>query len=210
MINSISKPSSLRAERSNPWIAASAAPPRNDDSKLISQFFSQKGPLASLLDHYSPRPAQIKMAQAIWDTLEHTRSRLMIEAGTGTGKSLAYLIAGLLSGKKVLISTATKTLQDQLFHKDLPLALKALGQSKNTLLMKGRGNYLCLLKAHNFAPSGDLLDKRENKKIDNLRAWTRETQTGDRAELTDLADDSPWWSDLNASAESCLGQSCPF
>src|SRR3989338_5726051 len=119
------------------------------------------------------------MANSIANTLKDNNGRLMVEAGTGTGKSLAYLIAALLSGKKVLISTATKTLQDQLFHKDLPLALKALGQTKNALLMKGRGNYLCLLKAQNFAPTGDLLDKRENKRIENLRTWVHETQTGD-------------------------------
>ncbi|MEI6806230.1 MAG: ATP-dependent DNA helicase [Myxococcaceae bacterium] len=176
----------------------------------INQFFSQEGPLSSLLDAYSPRPAQITMANAIADTLEDKNGRLMVEAGTGTGKSLAYLIAALLSGKKVLISTATKTLQDQLFHKDLPLALKALGQDKNTLLMKGRGNYLCLLKAEQFSPTGDLVDKRENKRIDSLRTWIKTTETGDRAELTDLPDDSPWWSDLNATSESCLGQACAF
>ncbi|MEI6791216.1 MAG: DEAD/DEAH box helicase, partial [Myxococcaceae bacterium] len=160
-------------------------------TNLINNFFAETGPLSSLLDQYSPRPAQIKMANAISETLEKKDGRLMVEAGTGTGKSLAYLIAALLSGKKVLISTATKTLQDQLFHKDLPLALKALGQSKNTLLMKGRGNYLCLLKAENFSPTGDLLDKRENKRVDNLRTWIKTTETGDRAELTDLPDDSP-------------------
>jgi ATP-dependent DNA helicase DinG len=176
----------------------------------IDNFFSEQGPLSSLLDAYSPRPAQIAMANAIAKTLENQDGRLMIEAGTGTGKSLAYLIAALQSGKKVLVSTATKTLQDQLFHKDLPLALKALGQTKNALLMKGRGNYLCLLKAENFAPTGDLLDKRENKRIDSLRTWVKTTETGDRAELTDLPDDSPWWPDLNASADSCLGQSCAF
>lgn len=181
-----------------------------NSTTTINQFFSETGPLGTLLDQYSPRPAQISMANAITKTLEEKNGRLMIEAGTGTGKSLAYLIAALLSDKKVLISTATKTLQDQLFHKDLPLALKALGQSKNTLLMKGRGNYLCLLKAQNFRPTGDLLDRRENKRIDQLNSWIPMTETGDRAELTDLPDDSPWWPDLNASAESCLGQACAF
>ncbi len=177
---------------------------------MIDAFFSQSGPLALLLDAYSPRPAQISMAKAIARTLDDKNGRLMVEAGTGTGKSLAYLIAALLSGKKVLVSTATKTLQDQLFHKDLPLALKALGQSKNALLMKGRGNYLCLLKAEQFAPTGDLLDRRENKRVDSLRTWIKKTETGDRAELNDLPDDSPWWSDLNATSESCLGQACAF
>lgn len=166
--------------------------------------------MASFLGNYRPRPAQIQMAEVIAETIEQKNGRYMIEAGTGTGKSLAYLISCLLSDKKLLISTATKTLQDQLYQKDLPLALKALGKHKNTVLMKGRGNYLCLLKAEQFSPSGNLLDKRENKRIDNLRSWIKITETGDRAELKDLPDDSPWWHDLNASADSCLGQVCPF
>ncbi len=159
---------------------------------------------------YKPRPAQITMATAIERVLRQKGGRIMVEAGTGTGKSLAYLIPALQSGKKILISTATKTLQDQLFNKDLPLALKATGLDKRTLLMKGRGNYLCLLKADQFSPSGDLLDKRENKRIDDIRQWIERTETGDRAELTSLPEDSPWWHDLNATSDSCIGQKCPF
>ncbi|MES2503894.1 MAG: ATP-dependent DNA helicase [Myxococcota bacterium] len=179
-------------------------------TKDLQTVFAEDGPLADLLPGYRPRPAQIAMAEAIDNTIFKKSGRLMVEAGTGTGKSLAYLIPALLSGKKILISTATKTLQDQLFQKDLPLALKATGLEKNTLLMKGRSNYLCLLKAEQFAPSGNLLDKKENSRVDSIRSWMHETQTGDKAELKDLPEDSPWWSDLNANADSCLGQKCPL
>jgi ATP-dependent DNA helicase DinG len=182
--------------------------------RKVGQFFAKDGPLSSRLSGYAPRSQQIDMAMAIAKTVQEEKGRLAVEAGTGTGKSLAYLASALLSGGKVMISTATKTLQDQLFQKDLPLALSALeeltGEKKRTLLMKGRANYLCLLKAETFAPTGDLLNIRDNKLVDRLRSWIRETETGDRAEVSEMPDDAPIWADLNARAETCLGQECPL
>ncbi|MBH2006031.1 MAG: ATP-dependent DNA helicase [Myxococcaceae bacterium] len=179
-------------------------------TKSLSSLFGLQGPMAKALSNYKPRPAQLAMAHAIQRLLNTSRGRLMIEAGTGTGKSLAYLLTTLNANQKILVSTATKTLQDQLFQKDIPLALKILGVQKNVVLMKGRANYLCLLKAEQFNPTAELIDGQENKRIDAVRSWIKKTETGDRAELTVLPEDSPWWNDLNASADTCLGSSCPL
>lgn len=178
----------------------------------MRRFFAENGPLAAELPAYLLRTAQLDMALAIVDCLNTERGRLVVEAGTGTGKSLAYLAAALLSDKKVLISTATKTLQDQLFHKDLPLAMKIAeqisGKRKRALMMKGRGNYLCLDKADEWSPTGELFRARDNDLMDRLRVFMKTTQTGDRAEMKDLPDDFAPWSEISAKADTCLGQEC--
>jgi ATP-dependent DNA helicase DinG len=180
----------------------------------LQHFFEKEGPLSKRLSNYEPRLAQTQMCLAIADMLEERKGRLVVEAGTGTGKSLAYLAVALLLDTKVLISTATKTLQDQLFQKDLPLALDAIkdvkGAHKHIMLMKGRSNYLCLLKAEEFRPTGDLLHAKNNQLFDRIQEFILHTKTGDRAEIDDMPDDSPYWSELNAKAETCLGQNCPL
>ncbi len=182
--------------------------------KQLQYFFEQEGPLSKRLPNYEPRLAQTQMSLAIADMLEAERGRLVVEAGTGTGKSLAYLAVALLMDAKVLISTATKTLQDQLFQKDLPLALDAIkdiqSTHKNVMLMKGRSNYLCLLKANDFRPTGDLLNAKSNQLLDRIQEFILHTKTGDRAEIEDMPDDSSYWSELNAKADTCLGQNCPL
>ncbi len=178
----------------------------------IRQFFAEDGPLAKRLSGYVPRPAQIEMALAVAGVLDQEKGRLIVEAGTGTGKSLAYLVAALLSEKRVMISTGTRTLQDQLFHKDLPLALDCVYEltkkRKRTLLMKGRANYLCLHRAENFSPTGDMFDAGVNRMLEQITDWSGKTMTGDRAELAGLPDDALIWSELNARGEICLGQEC--
>jgi len=142
---------------------------------------------------------------------------LLAEAGTGTGKTLAYLIPAILSGHRVLISTGTKNLQEQIFYKDLPALQKALGRPFTATLMKGRGNYLCLHRwqiykdgADGDASSGPrLIEVGDRTFLPIVDAWAQQTQTGDRAELRDVPEDLPMWKEIAAEADSCLGSQCP-
>jgi ATP-dependent DNA helicase DinG len=158
---------------------------------------------------YEHRPQQIAMAQQVRRSLDLKRCAL-IEAGTGTGKTLAYLLPAALSGLRVVVSTATKTLQEQILDKDLPLLREASGIDFTAALMKGRANYLCLDKLeqapHGLAPSA--MGRTEAKVLDGIRAWAEETETGDRAEL-DLPERLPLWKELSATSDSCSGQGCP-
>ncbi|MGB5470991.1 MAG: ATP-dependent DNA helicase, partial [Woeseiaceae bacterium] len=128
-----------------------------------------------------------------------------VEAGTGTGKTFAYLLPALLSGRKTIISTGTKALQDQLYHRDLPLISKAVGRPVTTALLKGRANYLCLHRLDQVTEAANALagDLKE------VREWRHRTDSGDRAELIDVAEDSPVWPLVTSTAENCLGQKCP-
>lgn len=179
----------------------------------IDAFFGPEGPLAARLDGYKPRGPQMEMSSHIADVLEDPRGRLVVEAGTGTGKSMAYLAAALLSDKTVVVSTGTKALQDQLYDKDLPMALAALRQSggptKTAVLMKGRSNYLCLHKLEAEGQQLSLVDDRQRRKVERIEVWAGRTETGDRAELSGLAENDPLWHRLDASGERCLGQKCP-
>ncbi len=170
----------------------------------LSDFFGPGSPLAELLPGFRPRRGQAWMAEAVGDAIENG-TRLVIEAGTGTGKTFAYLVPALLSGRKTIISTGTKALQDQLFHRDLPLVSKALGRPVRTALLKGRANYLCLnrLDALDDAPDG-LADD-----LAAVREWRHRTDGGDRAELVDVAEDSRIWPYVTSTADNCLGQKCP-
>jgi ATP-dependent DNA helicase DinG len=153
------------------------------------------------------------MAEAVENALTKHAGRLAVEAGTGTGKSLAYLLAGLLTEKQVVVSTATKNLQDQLYLKDVPLALSIVeemtGQQKTVCLMKGRKNYLCHLRFDERMAQGQLTARADKAFAHKLSAWLGQTETGDRAEIEGLADDDPRWGDVDAGAETCLGQKCP-
>ncbi len=144
------------------------------------------------------------MAEAIAEAISNL-DKLVVEAGTGTGKTFAYLLPAMMSGRKIIISTGTKALQDQLFHRDLPLIGKAIGQPVKTALLKGRANYLCLhrLEQLDDVPAA-LVDD-----INEIRAWRHRTDGGDRAELTDVAEDSQAWPLVTSTADNCLGQKCP-
>ena len=134
---------------------------------------------------------------------------LLAEAGTGTGKTLAYLVPAILSGQRVLVSTGTKQLQDQIFDKDLPALRGALGVDFTATYMKGRGNYLCL---HRFEAlrDGDPLGLAPDRgHVDAIAAWAARTSTGDRAEIEDLPEDLPFWSEISAASETCIGTECP-
>jgi ATP-dependent DNA helicase DinG len=146
------------------------------------------------------------MAAAVASVIE-TGGTLLAEAGTGTGKTLAYLIPAILSRQRVLVSTGTKNLQEQIFFKDLPALREALGIPFTATLMKGRGNYLCLHRWETYQQSLDGFEKAVFVPV--IKEWAAQTQTGDRAELRDLPDDLPLWNEVNADAESCLGNRCP-
>ncbi len=159
---------------------------------------------------FEPRPGQRRMAAAASRVLE-TGGVLLAEAGTGTGKTLAYLIPAILSGRRVLISTGTKNLQDQIFYKDLPDLRTALGVDFRATYMKGRGNYLCL---HRFATAraetaASLLPLAERSVLEQLAEWADRTETGDRAEIEDLPDNLAIWNDVAATSENCIGTECP-
>jgi len=144
------------------------------------------------------------MAEAVAETIENL-DKLVVEAGTGTGKTFAYLLPALLSGRKTIISTGTKALQDQLYHRDLPLISRAIGRPVSTALLKGRANYLCLHRLDQVTDPADALASD----IKAIREWRHRTQSGDRAELTAIAEDSLVWPLVTSTAENCLGQKCP-
>ncbi|HJU42229.1 MAG TPA: ATP-dependent DNA helicase [Vicinamibacterales bacterium] len=170
----------------------------------VAAAFADDGVLARAVDHFEPRESQRTMAAAVASTLQHG-GVLLAEAGTGTGKTLAYLVPAILNRQRVLISTGTKNLQEQIYFKDIPALRAALGVPFTATCMKGRANYLCLhrldqLRAHPASPQDF---------VSMMDEWRRVTETGDRAELSDLPEDSAWWSDVAATAETCLGSECP-
>jgi ATP-dependent DNA helicase DinG len=170
-------------------------------------FFDRKGPLARVLPGYEERPAQRKLAQAVAEVLE-AGGLLLAEAGTGTGKTLAYLLPAAELGRRVVISTGTKNLQEQLVQKDIPILARALGRELSVAVMKGRGNYLCLLRFASFAKAGTFRRLEEVPVYRAVEAWAPETRTGDRAEVADMPDSVDFWREVSASSENCIGQSC--
>ncbi|MGH8164634.1 MAG: ATP-dependent DNA helicase, partial [Rhodanobacteraceae bacterium] len=135
---------------------------------------------------------------------------LVAEAGTGTGKTFAYLVPALLSGKRVIISTGTRNLQDQLFHRDLPRVRQVLGAKTDAALLKGRANYLCLYRLEQTAQDGQFKTRTQASDLQTIRAWRGRTRSGDRAELAEVPEASPLWPRVTSTAENCLGAECPF
>ncbi|MBI4469477.1 MAG: ATP-dependent DNA helicase [Acidobacteria bacterium] len=172
------------------------------------KFFGPGGLIARQHPKYEFRPGQIDMAEAVRQTLEKG-GHLLVEAGTGTGKSLAYLIPALQCKERVIISTGTKNLQEQLFYKDVPFLERALGRQLNVTYMKGRNNYVCLhrLKQAQHSPVLQGLDQVDH--FEKVYDWAFKTHTGDRAELNDLPETLGFWSSVDARSEICLGQKCP-
>lgn len=167
------------------------------------------GPVARLLSGFAPRETQIELSEQIELAISRGQD-LVAEAGTGTGKTLAYLVPALISGKRLLLSTGTKTLQDQLFFRDLPLVIKALGLSRKTALLKGRNNYLCLYRMQQTR-SGGLLNSRESVDLlEQLSSWSGTSVDGDLSTSDVIPDDSPLWGQVTSTADNCLGSNCPF
>jgi ATP-dependent DNA helicase DinG len=173
----------------------------------VRQFFGRKGLLSEWHPHYEFRPGQLKMAEAIESALAD-KKHLIVEAGTGTGKTLAYLVPAILSGKRVVISTGTKNLQEQLYFKDIPFLEQHLGPLK-TCYMKGRANYACRQKIYDADKEPILEALEEVADFQIIRAWEKHTETGDRAEIRKLPESSTAWAKVDARAETCTGQSCP-
>ena len=148
------------------------------------------------------------MADAVAATFDD-RGILLAEAGTGTGKTLAYLIPAILSGERVLVSTGTKNLQEQIFFKDLPVLAGSLGVKFTATYMKGRSNYLCLHRFQDVRDSPAFRTRDDTRHIDLIEEWRQHTDTGDRAEIEDLPEDVALWSEIAASAENCIGADCP-
>ncbi len=171
------------------------------------QILGPDGPFSQLIDGFAPRAAQQELAEAVAGALVQ-HSLLVAEAGTGTGKTFAYLVPALLSGQKVIISTGTKNLQDQLFHKDLPLVRKALAVSVDVALLKGRANYLCLHRLQLAMTEGRFHSRTEVSELHRIERWSATTSSGDIAELTSLAEDALIWPQVTSTADNCLGGEC--
>lgn len=174
----------------------------------IEDVLGEEGLLARELNGFAYRPQQAEMAQAVMQTLENGES-FIAEAGTGTGKTFAYLVPALLSGQKVIISTGTRNLQDQLFLRDLPRIAAALASPAKTALLKGRANYLCTQRMDNA-----LIDSRGHSKetlgwLLKVRDWSGLTKRGDIAELVDIPEDANVWPLVTSNTDNCLGQECP-
>ncbi len=173
---------------------------------LTAHVFRAGGALSQALPDYEPRAGQAEMAARVADVFEHG-GVLLAEAGTGTGKTLAYLVPAILSRQRVLVSTGTKNLQEQIYFKDIPTLRAALDVPFTATYMKGRANYVCLHRL-------DLLSEGNSPAARDvflpiIRDWSKTTDTGDRAELEDLPEDLPFWSEVAATAEACIGNDCP-
>jgi ATP-dependent DNA helicase DinG len=161
----------------------------------------------SMIGGYEHRPAQLQMAEAVDDAFEN-HHHAILEAGTGTGKTLAYLLPAIVSGRRVVISTATKSLQEQLYQKDVPFLQKHFAPEWKVAVMKGRSNFLCLSKMHALGDQPMLKGMDEMDAFRQIRDWAKLTETGDRAELTFLPDDSELWSRIDARRDTCTGKKC--
>ena len=174
----------------------------------VEQAFSSTGLLANSIAGYSPRQAQIDMALEVAQAIEQ-QSSLIVEAGTGTGKTFAYLIPALLSDKRIIVSTGTKNLQEQLFHKDLPIIVKALKNNVQVALLKGRSNYLCLQRLELFQQTRGQLDAQGLADFVNVRTWASSTTSGDIGELVNVAEDSSVFPNVTSTVDNCLAKDCP-
>ena len=174
------------------------------------ELLGEHGPLAQELDGFKPRVAQQELAQAIERAIDE-KSQLIAEAGTGTGKTYAYLAPALRSGKKVIVSTGTKTLQDQLFHRDLPRLRKALALNDvKVALLKGRANYICLHRLDRTVKEGRLANLELVQQLARVREWAPKSKSGDRSEIPGLSEDAQIWPLVTSNAENCLGTECSF
>src|ERR1700678_4297751 len=172
--------------------------------------FGLEGPLARALPGYAYRPEQAAMATAVGLALARLEP-LIVEAGTGTGKTFAYLVPALLSGRSVIISTGTRTLQDQLFRRDVPALARALGLPVKMALLKGRANYLCRHRLELATQQRSLFpgERGSARLLARVSRWAATTKSGDLSELTDLPEQSPAWPMMTSTRENCLGQECP-
>jgi ATP-dependent DNA helicase DinG len=174
----------------------------------IAPVFGPEGPLSRTLRGFRVRSEQVEMAQRVAEAIA-TGDQLLVEAGTGVGKTFAYLVPVLLCGGRAIVSTGTRSLQDQLFNRDLPAISGALGRPVDVRMLKGRSNYLCLHRLDLAREQGRLPSREEAGWFNRVAAFARETQTGDVAEVDGVPDDARIWPLVTSTAENCLGQRCP-
>lgn len=177
----------------------------------VAEVFSEGGPLSKATENYTPRPSQIEFAVSVAKALEDGKS-LVAEAGTGTGKTFAYLVPALLKDQKVLISTAGKTLQDQLFNKDIPALLKALGMGCRVALLKGRSNYICKLRLEAAMQEDSRVAKSREEVVHlhRINKFAKQSLTGERGDITDVPDNSGIWPEVTSTGDNCLGSNCEY
>jgi ATP-dependent DNA helicase DinG len=173
----------------------------------IAEIFAPDGWLANRIDGFSYRPQQQEMAQAVADTIE-SGGVLICEAGTGTGKTYAYLVPALMSRRKVIISTGTKNLQDQLYHRDLPKVRQSLSSPVSAALLKGRANYLCIHRLENTLVEEIRLTREQLGQLQEIRDWSTATHSGDISEMSQIPEDASVWPVVTSTTDNCLGQEC--
>jgi len=178
-------------------------------NSTTDDFFSVNGPLNDCLEDYQLRTEQVEMAKSIIGTIED-KSSLVVEAGTGVGKTFAYLYPALLKGGKVVISTATKNLQDQLFFNDIPKIREALKISVKVNILKGRGNYICKLRMENTIQEGMFFNKEDAQHLQLIKAFSDNTDSGEVSEISEIPETSTIWPMVTSTKENCLGQDCEF
>jgi ATP-dependent DNA helicase DinG len=179
-----------------------------DSTERIHEFFASDGPLAKIIPGYLPRAAQMEMAEAVGESIEN-KEHVIVEAGTGTGKTFAYLVPAILSGKKVIVSTGTKNLQDQLFNKDVPLIRQAMTVPFAAALLKGRANYLCTYRLQLAIHSNLGFSREDVAALVKIKKWSKSTRSGDIADMSEVMESNPIWAQATSTRENCLGQECP-
>ena len=175
----------------------------------LPQIFTANGALADAIQGFSERKEQLEMALAIEDAIQNNK-QLIAEAGTGTGKTFAYLVPALLSGGKVIISTGTKTLQDQLFNRDLPNVRDALKVPVTVAMLKGRANYVCHYHLEAATQSGRFASREDAKYVHLIKNFAENSKTGDKAELTEVPENATIWMNVTSTRDNCLGQDCNY
>ena len=174
----------------------------------VSRFFEDQSPLSFSVSSFRPRVQQREMAMAVADAIDKN-AILIAEAGTGTGKTFAYLVPALLNGGKVIISTGTKNLQDQLFLKDLPMVRDALKAPVTISLLKGRANYICHYHLERALSDGRFASREDIKHLDRIKKYAKISDSGDRSFLADVPEYAPIWHQVTSTRDNCLGQECP-
>ncbi len=175
----------------------------------LPQVFSAEGPLAETIPGYRMRTQQLEMALAIEDAIKHGK-QLIAEAGTGTGKTFAYLIPALLSGGKVIVSTGTKTLQDQLYNRDLPAVRDALKVPVTVSMLKGRSNYVCHFHLERSSSEGRFISREDAKYVHIIRNFAENSSTGDKSELVEVPENATIWPAVTSTRDNCMGQECAY
>ena len=176
---------------------------------IIEEFFKSQGPLSEIIDNFHEREDQVKMAKLVNEAIE-AKDSLIVEAGTGIGKTFSYLLPALINGGKIVISTATKNLQDQLFFKDIPTIRDALKIPIDINILKGRSNYICQLRMENALLEGQFLNKEDAKFIHEIKKISDHSEVGEVSEFNNIPETSTIWPFVTSTKDNCLGQECEF